>query len=80
MTETTTFATGKNPAIVMQRLRKLLRLGNSYAVSIPDKWVNLYVNPKVPYLTTSLRADGSILLRPFNPHDPTGDECPKPIP
>jgi hypothetical protein len=69
----TTNATGGKPSIVMQRLRKLLLLGNSYAVTIPHKWVRYYVNPKLPYVTTSLQADGSILLRPFNPKDPTGE-------
>jgi len=73
-------ATGGKPSIVMQRLRKLLYLGNSCAVTIPDKWVKKYVDPKLPYLTTSLLEDGSILLRPFNPKDPTGDECPNPTP
>ena len=72
--------TGGKPSIVMQRIRKLLHLGNSHAVTIPDKWVKQYVNPKQPYLTTSLLADGSILVRPFNPKDPTGNECPTPRP
>jgi len=68
----TTNATGEKPSIVMQRLRKLLHLGNSYAVTIPTAWVKHYVDPKLPYLTTALRSDGSILLRPFDPQDPTG--------
>jgi antitoxin component of MazEF toxin-antitoxin module len=69
----------KPPLIVMQRLRKLLELGNSFAVTIPTKWVRTYVNPKLKYVTTSLQDDGSILLRPFNPNDPIGEECLKPI-
>lgn len=51
-----------------QLLRKLLHLGNSYAVTIPDRWVRDQVNPKLPYLTTTPNADGSITLRAFDPN------------
>lgn len=50
-----------------QLLRKLLHLGNSYAVTIPTRWVRAQVNPRLPYVTTTPNPDGSITLRPFNP-------------
>jgi len=59
---------GPPPKKDFQRLRKLMRLGHSYAVTIPDVWVAEQCNPKLPYVTTLLLGDGSILLRPFNPH------------
>jgi hypothetical protein len=49
-----------------QTLRKLLRLGHSYAVTIPDAWVTAHVNPKLPYLTTRPNDDGTITLAPFS--------------
>jgi hypothetical protein len=55
-----------------QLLRKLLRLGNSYAVTIPDVWVKANVNPRLPYLTTTPNDDGSITLRAFNPNIRSG--------
>ena len=55
-------------------------LGNSYAVTIPTKWVRKFVDPKLPYVTTALQSDGSIVLRPFDPKDPTGAECQNPQP
>jgi hypothetical protein len=55
-----------------QLLRKLLRLGHSYAVTIPDAWVHAHCKPELPYLTTTLQPDGAILIRPFNPKHPLG--------
>ncbi len=60
------------PTPGFQMLRKLLRLGHSYAVTIPDIWVHAHVNPRLPYLTTTPNNDGSITLRAFSPHtEPT---------
>jgi len=56
------------PAPSFQLLRKLLHLGNSYAVTIPDRWVRNHVDPRLPYLTTKPNDDGSITLRAFNPN------------
>jgi len=58
----------------MQRLRKLLLLGNSHAVTIPTTWVRRYVDPKLPYVTTALLEDGSILLQPFDPKNPLNNK------
>lgn len=71
----TSNATGGLPSVVMQRLRKLSYHGNTHTVTIPSKWVQKFCDPKLPYVTTTLLADNSILLRPFNPKDPTGEEC-----
>jgi len=54
-----------------QLLRKLLHLGNSYAVTIPDVWVKANVNPRFPYLTTRPNPDGTITLAPFAPLNPS---------
>jgi hypothetical protein len=73
-------ATSYNPHVTWTRLRKLLHLGNSYAVTIPTGWVRMYSDPKLPYVTTRLQPDGSIVLRPYDPTDPTGEQWTQPPP
>ena len=57
-----------NAALDFQRLRKLIRQGASYAITLPAAWVHAHCNPKLPYIITSPQADGSIIVRPFNPN------------
>ena len=59
-----------DPQPDFQMLRKLIRLGHSFAVTIPDSWVRRHCRPELPYLTTTPQDDGSILLIAFDPADP----------
>ena len=54
------------PLPAFQLLRKLLHLGNSYAVTIPTAWVKSNCDPRLPYLTTRFQPDGSIRIEPFS--------------
>ena len=43
-------------------IRKLMRLGNAYAVTLPPQWVRS-LNPGNPhYLTVHVSADGSVIV------------------
>ena len=64
--------TKQHPPKGFQMLRKLLQLGNSYAVTIPTAWVKEHVDQRLPYVTTVPNDDGSITLRAYDPRKPIG--------
>lgn len=47
-----------------------MRIGKSYAVTIPTKWARANVSPDLPYLTTTEQPDGSLAVRPFTANQP----------
>lgn len=51
-------------------MRKLLKIGKSYAITIPRKWLDHYSQPYLHYYLATPKPDGSIVLRPVAFHTP----------
>jgi len=61
-----------------QVVRKLLRLGSSYAITIPTRWVERHADQRHPYVTVSDHADGLLTVRPLVPKERPAIETPTP--
>lgn len=54
-------------------IRKLMRLGNAYAVTLPPEWVRSFSPGDPHYLTVRVTKDGSVVVRDLDPGTISGD-------
>lgn len=57
-----------------RRIRKVLRIGHSYAITIPGTFVRRNASGPALYLATRIAEDGSYRVEPIVPTGP-GSEC-----